>query len=240
MSRRQYDVFIGAYIRANGTEYGGTRRAGTAIVYGRPGILDELQALSVQQDVSASIGYDKRTGAPRLNLCHRATADVAQPPTIEHYSGKVWCLRVPMSNFMVRHNGIAHFTGNSWEHGEAILSLISDDSVYIPGWEAKVNLRAAGDSWKVHAAHDFKGSSIWNKAHGALRTSLLVSDAELYVSGHRHDWVTQSFERSGKGTVAHLAMVRGYKWFDSWARRRAGPHPCSRCLCQARVPRAAF
>lgn len=105
-----------------------------------------------------------------------------------------------------------------WNEGDAILSLISDGAVHLPSWSAKIEIRGAGQKWRVHAAHDFRGHSDWNKTHGGLKAAYKASDAELYVCGHRHDWGTQSFEVSGMGRVAHVARARGYKFHDDYAR----------------------
>lgn len=106
---------------------------------------------------------------------------------------------------------------DTWEHGDAILSLISDGAVYLPDWEARLEFRAAGQSWRVHARHDFPGSSIWNKTHGPARAAIQGGAAELYVCGHRHEWAYQSFEMGERGTVAHAVRTRGYKFHDHYA-----------------------
>jgi hypothetical protein len=45
-------------------------------------------------------------------------------PTFEkvEYSGPVWCLTVPLGNFLVRRNGKCHFTGNCWSGGSKSIS----------------------------------------------------------------------------------------------------------------------
>lgn len=117
-------------------------------------------------------------------------------------------------------NWLVWLIGNhdEWNEGEAILSLIADGAVYLPSWEARLEFRAGGDRWRVHASHDFKGSSIWNPTHGPLRKAMMTGGtAELYVCGHRHTWAQQCVELEERGGVAHAVRVRGYKRHDHHA-----------------------
>jgi hypothetical protein len=81
---------------------------------------------------------------------------------------------------------------------------------------ARIELRfPRGEPIRIIARHDFKGSSIWNRAHGAMRESKLNPWADIYVAGHRHLWT--SHEEEGTDGRRRLAMiVRGFKHFDSY------------------------
>lgn len=117
-------------------------------------------------------------------------------------------------------NWLLWLIGNhdEWNEGEAILGLIADGATYLPSWEARLEFRAGGDRWRVHCAHDFKGSSIWNPTHGPLRKAMMTGGlAELFVAGHRHTWAQQCVELEERGTVAHAVRVRGYKRHDHHA-----------------------
>lgn len=117
-------------------------------------------------------------------------------------------------------NWLLWLIGNhdEWNEGEAILGLIADGATYLPSWEARIELRAGGERWRVHCAHDFKGSSIWNPTHGPLRKAMMTGGlAELYVCGHRHTWAQQCVELEERGGVAHAVRVRGYKRHDHHA-----------------------
>lgn len=117
-------------------------------------------------------------------------------------------------------NWLLWLIGNhdEWNEGDAILGLIADGATYLPTWEARVEFRASGDRWRVHASHDFKGSSIWNPTHGPLRKAMMAGGlAELYVCGHRHTWAQQCVEIEERGGVAHAVRVRGYKRHDHHA-----------------------
>lgn len=112
-----------------------------------------------------------------------------------------------------------HVLGNHdlWNQGDAILSLINDNTYYFADWDARVNIRAGGQSWKIHCAHDFKGTSIWNRTHGPMRAAMLSGEADLYVCGHRHTFGMQTVEIEETGQVKHVVRTRGYKMHDHYA-----------------------
>lgn len=117
-------------------------------------------------------------------------------------------------------NWLLWLIGNhdEWNEGEAILGLISNGATYLPSWESRLEFRACGQSWRVHAAHDFKGSSIWNPTHGPLRKGMMTGGlAELYVCGHRHTFAQQTVEIEERGTIVHAVRARGYKRHDHHA-----------------------
>lgn len=121
---------------------------------------------------------------------------------------------------------IGSLLGNhdEWEHGEAILGLISDGAVYLPYWETRLEFRAGGAKFRVHAAHDFAGSSIYNKTHGPARAAMFSGGAaELLVCGHRHHVGSQGFEIEENGTYVRAVRARGYKAHDRHAIRCGFP-----------------
>tara|TARA_Y100001973_G_C5025284_1_gene245223 strand:+ start:175 stop:657 length:483 start_codon:yes stop_codon:yes gene_type:complete len=73
-----------------------------------------------------------------------------------------------------------------------------------------------GDPIRLVAKHDFKGSSIWNRAHGPLRESKLNPWGDVYISGHRHIWVSH-YEEGGDTKPRWSLIVRGFKFFDEYA-----------------------
>lgn len=103
---------------------------------------------------------------------------------------------------------------DAWESGEHILELSSRGTL-MQSWDAKVEIRAAGKSWRVHAAHNFPGHSQWNIGHGPAKAAKMTSDADLFVCGHLHDWTVQQFE--SRDRVATVVRTRGYKWHDPHA-----------------------
>lgn len=84
-------------------------------------------------------------------------------------------------------------------------------------WGAKFEVVFAdGQKVRVHAAHDFPGSSIWNPTHGPLRASQLSSDADVLICGHRHNAASQEFV-TGRGKWVKVARASGYKRLDAYA-----------------------
>lgn len=108
-----------------------------------------------------------------------------------------------------------------WNEGEAIASLIADRDLYIASWAARVELRAGAHKWRVHCAHDFPGSSIYNLTHGPARAAMFSgAAAEVYVCGHRHVPALQTFPIDETGRFVHAIRARGYKRHDSYARQQ--------------------
>lgn len=108
---------------------------------------------------------------------------------------------------------------DAWNQGSTILRSMNINGVLMQDWEAKFALRFPNSrEVRIHAAHDFKGSSIWNIMHGAVRAATISSDADLYVCGHRHDWGISQFELAGRHRTPTLIRTRGYKWHDEYAR----------------------
>jgi hypothetical protein len=108
---------------------------------------------------------------------------------------------------------------DEWNEGEAIMGMIADECCYMPFWEARVEIRdGAGGKWRVHAAHDFRGTSIYNGTHGPSRAAMFSGGAaELYVCGHKHFVGSQGFEIAENGTFVRAIRARGYKAHDRHA-----------------------
>lgn len=105
-----------------------------------------------------------------------------------------------------------------WNEGEAITGLIAPGAVYLAAWEAKVDLRCRGDSWRIHAAHDFKGNSEMNKVHGPLKAAVRSGcEAEVYICGHKHNYASHHFEHEATNRVGLVVRARGYKRQDRHA-----------------------
>jgi len=102
----------------------------------------------------------------------------------------------------------------------AYLGAINATRIPLIDWRAKFRIVFPnGCEIRIDAAHDHKGSSIYNPLHGQKRASLWDEDADLFISGHRHTWALASEEVAG-GRVISMCRVRGYKYIDQFARRR--------------------
>jgi UDP-2,3-diacylglucosamine pyrophosphatase LpxH len=103
------------------------------------------------------------------------------------------------------------------------LKAINADKIPMIDWQAKFRLAFQnGSEVKINAAHNHKGTSIYNPLHGQKRAALWEENADIYVAGHHHNWAIQQEELSD-GRVVILARSRGYKWLDTFATRHQFP-----------------
>jgi hypothetical protein len=73
-----------------------------------------------------------------------------------------------------------------------------------------------GAETRIHARHDFKGSSIWNDMHGLKREVAIGSRDHLLVAGHRHLGEDGGIVNAD-GFVTQLLRLSGYKRADAYA-----------------------
>ncbi len=108
---------------------------------------------------------------------------------------------------------------DNWNQGQHLIKFLSRDAdvAVLTASTARIELRfPKGDPIRIVARHDFKGRSIWNRAHGPLRASKLDPWGDIYISGHIHVWVYHS-EEGSDGKPRHAIIVRGFKFFDKYA-----------------------
>jgi hypothetical protein len=70
---------------------------------------------------------------------------------------------------------------------------------------------------KISASHDFPGHSQWNPLHSNLKASMMGSQADIYCSGHKHNWAIMTMPINAQNRVVHLIRARGYKAYDEYA-----------------------
>lgn len=95
-------------------------------------------------------------------------------------------------------------------------------SVRVPmlDWQARFSLQFAnGSEFRISAAHDFPGNSMWNPNHGPVKAASFGDNVDLVVCGHRHNWAISQWEMAEKGVTPLLVRLRGYKHLDDYARR---------------------
>jgi hypothetical protein len=105
-----------------------------------------------------------------------------------------------------------------WQNGSALLRAMNPVAkLPMLDWQARFAVVfSSGERIKVHAAHDFKGHSMWNTTHGPLRAAYMSSDADLLVCGDKHIAAMQQFV-DGRGRWRSVARASGYKRFDDFA-----------------------
>ena len=114
-----------------------------------------------------------------------------------------------------------------WLHGNhdtmhtefsTYLKAINVQQIPMLDWSAKFKLVFPSATIAINAAHNHKGTSIYNPLHGQRRADLWGEGADIFVAGHHHTWALQQHENEG-GKVVTYARARGYKKHDEFARR---------------------
>lgn len=113
---------------------------------------------------------------------------------------------------------------DAWSGGDALLRELakrySTHELICHDWESRFILQFPnGHEFRIWAAHDFPGHSMWNPLHGPLRASQMSDQADLYVCGHKHNWGCFRYENADRGIIQTVIRVRGYKFLDDYARR---------------------
>lgn len=87
-------------------------------------------------------------------------------------------------------------------------------------WEARFILQFPdGSEFRINAAHDFAGNSMWNPIHGAVKAVKFGDNIDVAVCGHKHNWAISQWEQAEQGNSPLMIRVRGYKHLDDYARR---------------------
>ena len=87
-------------------------------------------------------------------------------------------------------------------------------------WEARFTLQFPNrEEFRINAAHDFAGNSMWNPIHGAVKAAKFGDNIDVAVCGHKHNWAVSQWEQAEQGNSPLMIRVRGYKHLDDYARR---------------------
>lgn len=219
LSDRQFDIFISSVIDGDGSSHG----PNSATIYGTNLFLSKLQGLCVMHGYRALLSTNNR-GNSVLNITKTDSTiiNIKKHKSYSHYSGLVWCLNVPLSNFMVRKNGTAYFTGNS-EFEERVSGrntakkILAKRTVYFNG--IGVCLLYINDiCYKIVVTHKTRYNSSFNKTHGLKQLARReIPDADVYLAEHTHDPAYEvSFER---GMFQVYAVTGSIKVNDGYAKR---------------------
>ena len=98
------------------------------------------------------------------------------------------------------------------------LDFISQGTV-CEEWQARFQLKFPNNRIvKIHAAHNFKGDSIYNPNHGPMREELFSgSIADIYAAGDKHNWIISRYENARVNKCPVMFRARGYKYIDQYA-----------------------
>lgn len=87
-------------------------------------------------------------------------------------------------------------------------------------WEARFVLTFPnGEQFRINAAHNFAGNSMWNPLHGPVKAAKFGDRIDIAVCGDKHNWAVAQWEQAEQGTSPLMVRVRGYKHMDDYARR---------------------
>lgn len=115
---------------------------------------------------------------------------------------------------------LAHILGNhdAWNDGPYLIKAGAQPMVPVEDWQSRFQIVFPnGERVRIHAAHDFPGSSIWNKMHGPQKAAMMLEQADIYACGHKHEWACNEGENANRNFVYWLIRARGYKFIDSYA-----------------------
>lgn len=133
-----------------------------------------------------------------------------------------------LARWFVRDSGVrwdAQILGNhdAWLdfHGcELMSSWAREAGTKFYDWQVNIRYEWDGGHYTIMAAHDFKGSSIFNPLHGAMRRAREDGTADAYVCGHRHNAAKAGHENAFRGRRYEYIRVKGYKDADDYAFRK--------------------
>jgi len=75
-----------------------------------------------------------------------------------------------------------------------------------------------GRQVRVNCAHNFKGMSQWNPAHGSMKSAQKGFHDHLLINGHRHVSGYGIIKDPATGTLSHCVQVASYKVYDRYAK----------------------
>ncbi len=91
-------------------------------------------------------------------------------------------------------------------------------------WEARFILKFSnGEQFRINAAHNFQGHSMWNPVHGAVKTAMFGDRLDVIACADKHNWAISQWELAEQGTAPLMIRSRGYKHLDDYA-KKLGKH----------------
>lgn len=130
--------------------------------------------------------------------------------------------RALVNEFLGRTNWLFYIHGNHdcWGGGNNLLTqILAQNAAITKEHRVRVGLRLPnGRNVKIHAAHGFRGKSMWSEVYGAARVAQLDGDHhDIYAGGHIHTSGYAHGMRPSSGRMWHAIQVASYKKFDRYA-----------------------
>lgn len=230
LNHHQFLIFLESVVNGDGTWDGvHPEKKSCAAIYGQEKFLSHLQGACVQHGFRARLKKDVR-GHYKLNVCKTNKICVSTKTEKKHYDGLVWCLSVPLGNFMVRKDGCSYFTGNCFYKDvsdiNALDELLGDfqfevykqptqinDLLLMP-WicdqnqEKSLEMLTSSDARFVFGHFEIQGAEMDGGAHcdHGLPVSAF-SRFDRVFSGHFH-------QKSTLGNIEYLGAPYQMTWSD--------------------------
>ena len=114
---------------------------------------------------------------------------------------------------------LGNHNGGRWHGDGSALKWMRNTSLTpVQEWQVKFTVRCGDASWKVWAAHNFPGNSIYNANHGPDRRAIFTGAiADLFVAGDRHTYKLSHDQHEHTGRIFWTARAKGYKRLDLYA-----------------------
>jgi len=191
LSERQFNVLLDAIVDGDGVWDGTNPSAKTCcVIYGQEEILSSIQSVACCHGWRARLTKDNR-GDYRLCLAKEPKLRIDKPEVFEEdYDGIVWCLNVPHSNFMVRRNGCAFFTGNC--RFETRLATVAPEYAKLHGHSLKDHFPAWEACWRADINADVTVKHRHKNGVHATHTSTLWA-GKTTITGHLHSAKVTAF-----------------------------------------------
>lgn len=217
---RQFTVLLEALISGDGT-WDGTHpeKRNCAVLHGSKEFLDSVQAVAVVHGWRAMLSVAREKDY-RLNLVQKDFWEGERAQTVSESDpvDTVWCISTPLTNFMVRRNGKAFFTGNCWNGKTDILEyMLKANTSVVAAHEQRIRLHFPnGRTVLIHARHRFPGHSQWTKQFGQIKAAMLGGNADIYVGGDKHVSGYSNGWHDGVKKMWHAIQVASYKEIDEY------------------------
>lgn len=219
LSEKQWEVFLETIIDADGSIP--TKAVDSRVFYGAKEMCDSVQLEASLHGWTASL-TEYRNSHWRVNLVKRNTRkQEVVTKTVENYEGMVYCLEMPLENFVIRQGNKVHVTGNCRldryidEHPELQGTLGVDKLPFAKyGWEVHPFLKPVeieGIFFVHYLANPMSG-----KPYGGSAMNILKTVGRSFVVGHK-----QCLDIAIRPTIdgkQQLGIVNGacYDHFESY------------------------
>jgi transposase-like protein len=124
-----------------------------------------------------------------------------------------WMLGKPIWMLLLRGNH------DMWSGaGDPLRWITREGLAPLVDWQAQFRVACGDAEWKINAAHDFPGHSMWNRLHSPMRRAKMTGhNADLFIAAHRHTFALGEEQDEHSGRVSWLARAKGYKAIDTYA-----------------------